>query len=342
VAEADRAVALSAVLTAAIRRSPPTAPLHAFSAPTAGSGKSMLVDLASLIAGGREAVVLAQGRTEEELEKRLGALLLAGEPVIPIDNCEAPLGGEFLCQMLTQPVVRARVLGRSEAPELPANAMVTATGNNLVLAGDMARRALLCHLDPQCERPELRVFENDPLDAVRRDRPRYLVAALTALRAYHVAGRPQQCEPLGSFAAWSRWVRDALVWPGQADPVETMEAVRAQDPRLDALTAVLTQWWDVIGPARVSGRDIIERATRQTTAVNAVFPRHEFAHPDFREALLAVAGDGGAVNGRRLSKWIAANEGRIVDGLRIVRKGMVTGFMTWELQRTGRSDGDDA
>jgi hypothetical protein len=79
VGEASRAVALSTVLTACIRRSLPTAPLHAFTAPAAGSGKSMLVDLASVIATGREAGVISQGKTEEELEKRLGALLLAGD-----------------------------------------------------------------------------------------------------------------------------------------------------------------------------------------------------------------------------------------------------------------------
>jgi hypothetical protein len=336
VAEADRAVALSAILTACIRWSLPTAPLHAFSAPVMGSGKSKLVDLANLIANGREAAVIAQGRTEEETEKHLGALLLAGEGVIPIDNCEAPLGGEFLCQMLTQSIVRARILGRSEAPELPANAMVTATGNNLALVGDMTRRAVLCRLDPGCERPELRTFAFDPVDAVKQDRPRYLVAALTALRAHGVAGQPQQAEPLGSFGGWSRWVRDALIWYGQSDPVETMEAVRSQDPKLDALIAVLSQWREVIGTARVSGQDIIERATRTQNAAGIGFnTRPEYVHAPFREALLQVAGDGGAVNSRSLSKWITGQENRIIKGLRIVRRGMLRGFMTWELEQVG-------
>jgi hypothetical protein len=121
----SRTVALSVILTACVRRSLPTAPMHGFTAPTAGSGKSMLVDLASLIATGREAGVMAQGKTDEELEKRLGEMLLAGEQIIAIDNCEAPLGGEFLCAMLTQQVVRPRILGRSQTPELPANSRPT-------------------------------------------------------------------------------------------------------------------------------------------------------------------------------------------------------------------------
>jgi putative DNA primase/helicase len=95
---ADRSVALSAILTALVRRSLPTAPLHAFTAPVVGSGKSMLVDIASLIATGHEAPVLGPGQDEGEFEKRLGSVLLAGDPIVSLDNCERPLGGRALVQ----------------------------------------------------------------------------------------------------------------------------------------------------------------------------------------------------------------------------------------------------
>ncbi len=339
----SRAVTLSAILTACIRRSLSTAPMHGFTAPTAGSGKSMLVDLASVISSGREAGVIAQGKTEEELEKRLGALLLAGDHVIAIDNCEAPLGGEFLCAMLTQPVVRARILGRSEAPELPANACVTATGNNLALIGDMTRRAVVCRLDPKHERPELRRFHTNPVTMVKAERGRYLVAALTVLRAYHVAGRPGQPDPLGSFDDWSGWVRGALLWLGHADPVDTIEGTRETDPKLDALTAVVTQWRAVIRGANVSVRDVIEHATTHRTATgigSLAYPKAEYAHPDFREALLAVAGEGGAINGKRLGKWLASHQDRIVHGFRLVRAGVTHGITRWRLE-TARPDAGD-
>jgi hypothetical protein len=338
---ADRSVALSAILSGCARRSLRTAPLHGFTAPAAGSGKSMLVDLASVIATGREAGVIAQGRTEEEFEKRLGAQLLAGDQVIAIDNCEAPLGGEFLCRALTQPVVRARILGRSQAPELPTNACITATGNNLALVGDMTRRAVLCRLDAGWERPELRRFARNPVREARADRGRYLAAALTVLRAYHVAGRPQQPDALGSFEEWSGWVRGALLWLGQADPVGTMAQARELDPKLDALVAVTAQWWAVIGAGSVSVRDVVDRAMEQRTALGAgaSYPaRREYAHPDLREALLAVAGEGGAVNSRRLGKWLASNQDRIVHGLRLVRQGLSGGILQWRLERAAGSD----
>lgn len=67
-------------------------------------------------------------------------------------------------------------------------------------------------------------------------------SALTILRAYHVAERPDQGTiPLGSFEIWSRWVRDALIWLGEPDPCATMERARAEGPRRQELAAVLTR-----------------------------------------------------------------------------------------------------
>jgi hypothetical protein len=332
---ADRSVALSAILTACIRRSLRTAPLHAYTAPTAGTGKSKLVDVASVIATGREAGVISQGKSEEEFEKRLGSLLLASEGVIAVDNCEAPLGGEFLCSMLTQQVVRARILGRSEAPELPSNALVTATGNNLVLVGDVTRRAVLCRLDAAVERPELRRFASEPVDLAKRERSRLVAAALTVLRAYHVAGRPSAPDPLGSFDEWSSWVRGALIWLGEADPVATMEQARAGDPRLEELRAVMLQWRSAIGGGSISVREIIERATQtkiEGTTSHLSSARSDYRHPDLREALLAVAGKGGAINSGSLGKWLGNNANRIVDGL-VIRRGKVSGgIQHWTLE----------
>jgi hypothetical protein len=328
VSDADRSVALSAMLTAAIRRSLASAPLHGFNAPTAGSGKSLLVDIASMIVSGRPASVIAQGKTEEEMEKRLGAALIAGDPLISIDNCETGLGGELLCQVLTQPMLKVRLLGKSINVEVPSTAALFATGNNLTMVGDMTRRALRCTLDAGVERPELRKFDHDPLALIAANRGDYLAAALTILLAFHNVGRPRQTTLLGSFAEWSGWVRDAVIWLGEADPCATMEQVRGADPKLEALTAVVEQWHAHVGSRRVSVKEVIDIATDQHTAL---YGRGEFMRPDFREALLTVAGDGGAVSGKRLGKWLSANQGRVVNGMRILADGQHAGIIRWRL-----------
>ncbi|SLN77933.1 PriCT-2 domain-containing protein [Roseisalinus antarcticus] len=332
VTDADRSVALSGILTALIRRSLPTAPLHGFNAPTAGTGKSMLVDLASLIATARPAPVIAQGKSEEEMEKRLGAALIAGDVLIAIDNCEEPLGGELLCQTLTQTSLKVRILGKSVNAEVPSNAAVFATGNNLTLEGDMTRRAIRATLDAGVERPELRAFDRDPLAMVTAQRGDYVAAGIAILRAYHIAGRPGMRPPLGSFTDWSRWIRDALIWLGEADPCNTMEELRGADPKLEALTSVLAGWREVIGMDRVSVRDVIECATDQRPQL---YGRTEFVHPEFREALLRVAGEGGVINGRRLGRWIGAHQNRFVSGLRLIFAGVSAGHARWQLQHAG-------
>jgi putative DNA primase/helicase len=97
----------------------------------------------------------------------------------------------------------------------------------LVIGGDMTRRALRGALDPGCERPELRVFDvENPLDRAKRERAAFVRDALTVLRAYIIAGRPDPVPALGSFAEWSKLVPSALVWLGLPNPVGTMEAVR--------------------------------------------------------------------------------------------------------------------
>jgi hypothetical protein len=84
---------------------------------------------------------------------------LAGDTLINFDNCEQPLGGEQLCQSLTQTLLKLRILGKSEQPTVVCNAVFVATGNNLVVIGDMARRSIRCTLDPKMERPETREFK---------------------------------------------------------------------------------------------------------------------------------------------------------------------------------------
>jgi putative DNA primase/helicase len=331
---ASRSVARSGMLTAVSRLAVSFAPMHAFDAPSAGTGKSKLIDCCSLNATGHEAPVIAQGKTEEEMEKRLGAALIAGDRIISIDNCERPLGGELLCQALTQRLLKPRVLGQSKNVTVPNAALYFARGNNLRLTGDMPRRASVGRLDAGVERPENREFTiEDPVYTLKRERPRYVAACLTILRAYIVAGAPGQARPLGGFEKWSRLVRDALIWLGEADPLDTMERTREQDPQREALTAVLDQWSAVLQNKRVSAKQLIDTAT-DFDAKESFDAKKRFLHPEFREALLIVAADAGHINSRRLGRWLSDNQGKIVDGLRLIVDGHSGGVALYRLQKT--------
>jgi hypothetical protein len=224
----DRTVAISGVLTTLVRGSLPTAPMYLIRAHAPGTGKSYIVDVTAVIATGRICPVITAASNEEEIEKRLGSVVLSGAALISIDNCTRDLGGEMLCQLAERALLRIRILGRSEMPECECRTTIFATGNNVIFKGDMVRRGLVCNLDALIERPELRQFQYNPLRKALEDRGLYVAAALTIIRAYLAAGAPQVCDAIGSYAEWSRMVRSPLIWLGQPDPVESMTSARAE------------------------------------------------------------------------------------------------------------------
>ena len=312
----SRAVALSAILTAIVRPSLPAAPMHAVTATTFGTGKSYLTDLVACVATGRTASPIAAGASDDEFEKRLGAALMAGSQIIVIDNVTRPVNGDLLNQVLTQERVSPRRLGKSEVVEIHCTAALLMNGNNLQIPADMTRRVLLCSLDARTEQPESREFASDPLAMIRADRGPYVAAALTILRAYIAAGRPNAPRALGSFEAWSNLVRGALLWLGEADPVKSMEAVRAADPHRQHMATIMALWDDAIGNSRKTIAEVIAAAVPS---------------PEFREALLAVAGEHGAISGIRLGKFLGRNRGRIFDGRSFEPGAQRRGVATWTL-----------
>jgi hypothetical protein len=213
----DRAVALAGILTVLVRGSLQTAPMYIVRAHAPGTGKSYLVDVIAAIATGRLCPVITASKSEEETEKRLGAVILSGASIVSLDNCDHDVGGPLLCQLTERPLVKIRILGRSEMPECECHTAVFATGNNVVVKGDMVRRGLECNLDTLDERPELRTFQHNPLERVLNDRGAYVAAALTMIRAYIAAGSPSVCKAFGSYAGWSAMVRSPLVWLGEPD-----------------------------------------------------------------------------------------------------------------------------
>jgi hypothetical protein len=316
----DRSVGLSLLLTALCRRALDYAPLHGVTAPAAGTGKSMLVDLASILISGREAPVMAPGKTEEEAEKRLGAALLAGDTIITFDNCTAALSGTQLYQAMTQRWVNVRILGFSRQVEVSVSALFAATGNNLTVGTELIRRTLLCELDAGVARPELRKFSFNLKTMFQQRRGELVTAGLTVLRAGRVVKPNLISVPLGGFEMWSTWVRDTLCWLDRADPCRSQSQLYETDPLQEEYTAVVIAWRDALGiGSEVTVQQVIERAS---------------LIQELRNALLVVAAERGntkSISPDRLGKWLNRMKDRVSDeGLRFSRRTL-QGRTIWKL-----------
>ena len=314
VSDVDRAVGIAGLISPVVRGALGMVPLTALTAPTAGTGKSYYVDVASAIPAGRICPVVTAGKSEEETEKRLGGILLAGFPVFSIDNLSDELGGDLLCQAVERPIIRLRPLGKSDIIEIESRATPYATGNNLAVAGDMTRRTLLGHLDARMERPEEREFKFDPVQRVLTDRGLYVAACLTIVRAYLEAGSPGRLPQLASFGPWSDLVRSPLVWLGCADAAQSIQESRRSDPILETLQQVMDAW-----------RAQFEDNPQTARAVAAVFadgfdPTSEAGEKllALRAALAPIAAERGQIDATKLGYWLRKSKGRIVGGWKIV------------------------
>jgi hypothetical protein len=246
--DAARAVALSAMLCAVIRGEMRTCPMHVFDAPAAGSGKSKLADIVGILATGVAPSAVTYAAEQDENEKRLATILRCGDPVILIDNVSADLEGDFLCAMLTQEDVQARILGMSERVRLDTRALVLATDNNMRFRGDISRRVMVCRIDAKMSNPEDRQFDFDCVADVRRDRASLVVDALTILRAYRDAGQPERPK-LAAFGSFEDWdlVRGALVWLGLPDPATSRLRAKAENPEIEELAELVRAWLKGVG-----------------------------------------------------------------------------------------------
>lgn len=294
VANSDRAAALALLITAVLRPSLRTAPMFAVSAPAAGTGKSLTIDIAAIMATGRTAAVVTPTPDESELEKRIGAAALAGDPVIAIDNVTHILRSDQLCQMLTQEEVLVRVLGSSKNIKIPSTGLICATGNNLSIYGDLNRRTIRIRLDARCERPDEREFSFDALELARRKRAELVAAALTIVRAYLCAGTPGRASAMGSFEDWSNIIRSALIWVNMGDCRGDVDEIRAEDPEKEALAELI----EALPSTAFTAKEIRDLVGQD---------------PDLRSALSQFF-DKGAFSAKRFGRFLLRYRGTIVGG----------------------------
>ena len=221
--------------------------MFGLTAPRPGSGKSLLVDVASMISTGRPAAVMSYTGKPDEERKRLFAALLGGTSLIAYDNVAAPLDSDTLCSVLTQETFQDRFLGVSKILEVPTCATFFATGNNLVFRGDLSREH--SSVGSTSLRAPERQFDIT-LPGGSTPAASSHVSRSYNPGAYVVAGRSKQAfSPFGRFEEWSSLIRRAglgrapdpapATFVAADDPVSRSRAYRSRGrPRSEAPTTV--------------------------------------------------------------------------------------------------------
>jgi hypothetical protein len=329
-AKLDLAVALSLALTALVRRSLPSAPLGAISAPVMSSGKTLLADIVAILATGVSAPAMVLPPDDAEAIKTALPLLMEGDPVVLIDNVSRPLEGDWLCVMITQEFYQGRILGRSEMVRVPTTTQWIATGNQIVIAGDLATRTLLCRIDPKSEHPEKRSFKVELREWTAKNRPRLVAAGLTIMRAFLTSGvKPEEkVQPWGRFERWSDMVRAPLVWLGCADPVESLTELESDNPERTDLARALNAWHVVFGDEQKSARDAVDYV--QFDPMVGPTEKQRVLRDVLRDIARERGGSG--FDPRRLGKWLQHRGGRRIGGRLFVKSGERDHTALWKVE----------
>lgn len=326
--DADKSVALAAILTTAVRSCLRTSPGFGFSATAPGTGKTLLAQCVGALNDGTPPPISTVCPNEEEWGKTLFAAARGGTGTLLVDNAEYPIESAALCAVTTAPAIKGRVLGESREAEAEHRMLILATGNGLQFVGDLNRRFFVCRLDANMEAGKVaaREFDMEPLGYCVAYRLQLITAALTLIQGYVRAGFPRVCDGLASMDDWNKLVRSTIVWlieqrliEGFVDPKDALKRDSANDPDAATLGGLLEGTKALFGAEqRFTVADLIKRTDTPDSGV--------------RQILLDIAGERGDVNRKKLGQYFLKREGRIMDGMRLKRGPMNRQkTATWEV-----------
>ncbi|HVY61329.1 MAG TPA: hypothetical protein VHF22_06730, partial [Planctomycetota bacterium] len=319
----DRAHALAAFFLPFVRRAIGGAtPLHEIEAPVPGTGKSLLADLVSRVSTGSGLAATTMPRDEDELRKKITAVLVAGKGIICFDNVTSLAFGTLAAAVTADPWAD-RLLGKSQELVLPNRALWLATSNNPKLTTEIARRCVRIRIDPRMERPwERREFRHPDIRGhVDANRGAIIAAILTVVRGWLVAGAPRGTTRLGSFETWSEVLGGILAFAGIDGFLDDRDELFARADEEDG------EWHPFVIAWNAKVNDFPRKPVEL-----AQFCERE----GLLETFLAAPQEKQGAKAMRLGRALRAREGRIYEGFRIVRiEDKHTKMTYWCLEDAG-------
>jgi putative DNA primase/helicase len=315
---AGQALLLAAIFTAIERPFLPVAPMFVIRSSMPGTGKGKIVRSLVRLAFDTEPVAITWGGNSEEFEKRLAALLLRTPGVLSIDNANGmQIKGDLLESIITEGCADIRPLGHSKIVKVRNRSLITLTGNNPLITGDMARRALPIEVLPQSPDPERDHYPFDPAEVTQRRRTDFLMAAFTAMRAFRLAGMPRQTLPaVGSFNDWSRKVRNLVYWLTGYDVSEAFHQNKAEDPRRRGDASLLAALHQHFGAKPFKAADPITVHKRVTDQRRSPLPLPDPTPTEqaLHEAIEDVLGSREANAAKAFGYWARGIKGARIEG----------------------------
>jgi hypothetical protein len=244
---ADKANYLGVLVTPILRRYIRTLiPFVVFTATMPSSGKTILTSGPGMLYGQR---VLTWSDDDAELRKVITSVLADPVGAVIFDNLAegTVIRSPVLARLITDRTWADRLLGGNVTASYANDRLWCATGNNLLLGGDMASRSILVRLDPDMPRPEERTgFAIPGLDQWILDpahQRRVLWNLLVLVIDWTRQGAPRETGvTMRQFTPWAEAAGGFLAHHGVKGFLANTESARSIDDEEATWTSFLAKW----------------------------------------------------------------------------------------------------
>jgi hypothetical protein len=266
---------------------------------------------------------------DDEIRKQITSILTTTTaPVINFDNVTTVIRSGQIANLLTTSVWSDRPLGRTATVEAANDRLWIATGNNVQVGGDLARRVHKISLDAATPRPEYRTGfrESDLVGYVRQHRGTILTALVVQLLWWVQRGMPRAEIRSDDYGAWAGAMTEILEGGG----LDTSGAFRGGEHGLGDAGLVLSEdeaerlelleaLWTEFGGGEFMIKDIRDRCEAGfASALESALP-----------AICVASRD----RWKSLGRYLLRGEKQFVEDIQAVKVRSARGGIVWQLQR---------
>lgn len=303
-------------------------PMFAISATQRGTGKSLLAKVLIALHGGLHRPPLQND--DEEIRKQITSVLTTTTaPIVNFDNVDSVLSSPVLANLLTARVWTDRPLNRTATVEAPNDRLWIATGNNVQIGGDLARRVNWIKLDAGVEKPEFRTGfdEKDLVGYVESNRGSIIAALLIQVLAWVQKGSAVAEIRSDDYARWAGSMAEILNGGGldpsgafAAGAAEEEQEMSGDEAELAMLLSAINEIYP--GGAAWQVRDLKEYGIGE----HGIVPQENLLNA------LPMRCAGARDPWRSLGHYLSKREGQFAGGMRVQKAPSgVRGGVAWQL-----------
>lgn len=243
-------------------------PMHIINAPTPGTGKTLLAALSGIAANGKSPGMLTVNfKNTDETRKQLVSALQRGNIPLIIDNVTDIFGDMTINAMLTQKEYVARILGHNEDVSVYTPNVWVATGNNVSVQFEMARRVVWINMDAGVQYPWQRTGFNHSniTEWTIKNRPLLVRGALILINNWlYYPPQNNAHSTFGSFERWFEIINGIMTVNGYDDFMANqtdMYESNTEDSYGD-MQLLINTWWTEHESSLLSASDVFKIAKK--------------------------------------------------------------------------------